>query len=145
MNSKTNHGSTASFIVHRFLLSLIKKNMFYEIAPWWRHQIPLTKGETWSFDVFFDLRLNNGWVNNGEAGDLRRHSAHYDVTVMATAILWNAARGIFPRQSVCHYSYNKWNGDIIGNDLREGSFLWWLQGETFSIQFTMWSFSAQYS
>ena len=24
----------------------------------------------------------NGWVNNGEAGDLRRHSAHYDVTVM---------------------------------------------------------------
>ena len=25
----------------------------------------------------------NGWVNNGEAGDLRRHPAHYDVIVMA--------------------------------------------------------------
>ena len=24
----------------------------------------------------------NGWVNNGDAGDLRRHCAHYDVTVM---------------------------------------------------------------
>ena len=24
----------------------------------------------------------NGWVNNGEAGDLRRHRTHYDVTVM---------------------------------------------------------------
>ena len=24
----------------------------------------------------------NGWVNNGEAGDLGRHRAHYDVTVM---------------------------------------------------------------
>ena len=24
----------------------------------------------------------NGWVNNREAGDLRRHSAHYDVIVM---------------------------------------------------------------
>ena len=24
----------------------------------------------------------NGWVNNGEAGDLRRHRAHYDVTVI---------------------------------------------------------------
>ena len=24
----------------------------------------------------------NGWVNNGEAGDLRRHRAHYDVTIM---------------------------------------------------------------
>ena len=22
----------------------------------------------------------NGWVNNGEAGDMRRHRAHYDVT-----------------------------------------------------------------
>ena len=25
-------------------------------------QRPVTRG----FDVFFDLRLNNGWVNNGE-------------------------------------------------------------------------------
>ena len=24
----------------------------------------------------------NGWVNNGKAGDLRRHVAHYDVSVM---------------------------------------------------------------
>ena len=24
----------------------------------------------------------NGWVNNREAGDSRRHRAHYDVTVM---------------------------------------------------------------
>ena len=24
----------------------------------------------------------NGWVNNGEAGNLRRHHAHYDVTVI---------------------------------------------------------------
>ena len=24
----------------------------------------------------------HGWVNNGEAGDSRRHRAHYDVTVM---------------------------------------------------------------
>ena len=24
----------------------------------------------------------NGWVNNGEAGDLRRYRAHYDVIVM---------------------------------------------------------------
>ena len=23
----------------------------------------------------------NGWVNNREAGDMRRHLAHYDVTV----------------------------------------------------------------
>ena len=35
----------------------------------------------WSFDVFVDLRLN-GWVNNREAGDLRRYRAHCDITVM---------------------------------------------------------------
>ena len=34
------------------------------------------------FDVFFDLSPNNGWVNNHEAGDLRRYRAHYDVNVM---------------------------------------------------------------
>ena len=73
-------------------------------SSWWRHQtetfsaqlaiyagnspvpgeFPTQKPVTRSFDVFFDLRLNNGWVNNREAGDLRRYRAHYDITVM-----WN--------------------------------------------------------
>ena len=35
-----------------------------------------------SFGAFFDLRLNERWANNREAGDLRRHRAHYDFTVM---------------------------------------------------------------
>ena len=35
-----------------------------------------------SFDVFFDLR-----ENNGDAGDLRRHRAHYDVIVMGKSFL----------------------------------------------------------
>ena len=30
--------------------------------------------------------LINGWVNNREAGDLRRHRAHYDVIVMSGGI-----------------------------------------------------------
>ena len=70
--------------------------------PLWRHQMeifsallalcagnvpvigefPTQRPVTRSFDVFFDRRLNNGWVNNGKAGDLSRHRAHYDVTVM---------------------------------------------------------------
>ena len=46
--------------------------------------IPPQRPVTRSFDVFFDLRLNKRcvWVNNREAGDLRRYRAHYDVTVM---------------------------------------------------------------
>ena len=30
----------------------------------------------------------NGWVNNREAGDLRRYCAHYEVIVMVTPGLW---------------------------------------------------------
>ena len=43
---------------------------------------PTQRPVTRSFDVFFDLCPNNGWVNNDEAGDVGRHRAHYDVIVM---------------------------------------------------------------
>ena len=47
-------------------------------------KFPAERPVTRNFDVFFDLRLKNDWVNNLEGGDLRRHRAHYDVTVMAS-------------------------------------------------------------
>ena len=34
----------------------------------------------------------NGWVNNREAGDLRRNRAHYDVTVMCRRQRWSASK-----------------------------------------------------
>ena len=45
-------------------------------------EFPAQSSVTRSFDVFFDLRLKNGWVNNREAGDLRRHRARFDVTLV---------------------------------------------------------------
>ena len=36
---------------------------------------------------FLSCACVNGWMNNGEAGGLRRHRIHYDVTVMMRA-LW---------------------------------------------------------
>ena len=41
-------------------------------------QWPVTR----SFDAFLYCTRINGWVSNREAGDLRRHRTHYDVTVM---------------------------------------------------------------
>ena len=43
----------------------------------------LRKGQ-WLWALVFSLirAWINGLVNNREAGDLRRHHAHYDVTVM---------------------------------------------------------------
>ena len=46
------------------------------------------KGQ-WRGALMFSLIYTriNGWVNNDEAGDLRRHRAHYDVTVMRIYLL----------------------------------------------------------
>ena len=81
-------------------------------SAWWRHQketfsalLTLCAGNSsvtgefpsqrpvtrsFDFDVFFDLGWTNGWVNNRNAGDLRRLRAHYDVTVMLghSSIRW---------------------------------------------------------
>ena len=51
------------------------------------HQFPVNsphKGQ-WRGALVFSLIYVwiNDWVNNGEAGDLRRYLTHYDVTVMA--------------------------------------------------------------
>ena len=49
------------------------------------HRSPVnspTKASDAEFDVFLDLHLDNGWANHQDAGDLRHHRAHYEVTVM---------------------------------------------------------------
>ena len=79
--------------------------MYMELwGSWWRHQMetfsallalcagnspvtaefPSQRPVTRSFDVFFDLRLNKRLSEQSrrEASDLRRHRAHYEVTVM---------------------------------------------------------------
>ena len=67
------------------------------LLPWWRHQMetfsallarsPVNSPHKvqWRGALMFSLICSwiNGWVNNREAGDLRRHSAHYDVIVMS--------------------------------------------------------------
>ena len=46
------------------------------------------KGQ-WRGALMFSLICTwiNGWVNNGVAGDLRRHRSHYDVIVMGTVAM----------------------------------------------------------
>ena len=64
----------------------------------WRYWSPVNsphKGQ-WRRALMFSLICAwiDGWVNNGEAGDLRRHHAHYDVIVMLSWILKNASRNV---------------------------------------------------
>ena len=54
------------------------------------HRSPVNsphKGQ-WRGALMFSLICAwiNGWINNGEAGDLRRHRSHYNVTVMLKKI-----------------------------------------------------------
>ena len=69
---------------------------------WWRHQMetstallalcagnspvfgefPSQRPVTRCFDVSLIYVWTNGWANIRDAGDLRRHRAHYDITVM---------------------------------------------------------------
>ena len=44
--------------------------------------IPPQRPVTRSFDVSLICAWINGWVNNRESGDLRRHCTHHDVIVM---------------------------------------------------------------
>ena len=67
---------------------VIKWKHFPRYWPFVRgiHRPPVNsphKGQ-WGVALIFSLICTgiNDWVNNGEAGDLRRHRAHHDVTVM---------------------------------------------------------------
>ena len=53
------------------------------------HRSPVNsphKGQ-WHRALMFSTPWINGWVNNREAGDLRRHRPHYDVIVMMAAYI----------------------------------------------------------
>ena len=76
---------SSSFHLHD---DVIKWKHFLRYWPFVRgiHQSPVNsphKGQ-WLWALMFSLICVwiNGWVNNGEAGDLRRYRAYYDVPVM---------------------------------------------------------------
>ena len=87
------HGSHFVFSLLRFAHdNVIKWKHFPRHWPFVRgiHRSPVNspvnsphKGQ-WRGALMFSLICTwmNGWVNNREAGDLRRHRAHYDVIVM---------------------------------------------------------------
>ena len=82
--------------------SVVSLKIMIKCNTWWRHQIeafsallvfctgnstvtgefPAQRSVTRSLDIFLICTWIYGWVNNGEAGDLRRHRAHHGVIVM---------------------------------------------------------------
>ena len=95
---------------------IIKWKHFPRYWPFVRgiHRSPVNsphKGQ-WRRALMFPLICMwiNGWVNNGEAGDVRRHLVHYDVTVMwmiRKKMSGKTPRGISPTNPVKFASCNR--------------------------------------
>ena len=91
------------------------------VLSWWRYQVetfsallalckgdpPVTGGYPhkgqWREALTFSLicAWTNGWANNRDAGDLRRHHVHYGVTVMM-----RTTRALVPEEN---QSYSRWS------------------------------------
>ena len=74
---------------------VIKRKHFPRYSPFVQgiHRSPVNsphKGQ-WRGTLMFSLISTwiNDWVNNGEAGDLRRYRAHYDVAVILCRLIWS--------------------------------------------------------
>ena len=95
------------------LLSYLPLTSFYTAALW-RHQMETFSAlldicagwdsahkDQWRGALMFSVicAWRNGWVYNGETGDLRPHRAHYDVIVM----LWYTVRTSFVRDKDLPY------------------------------------------
>ena len=103
---------------HLFLISLGLYDTLlfvwshWRVFIWWRHQMeiyefPSQRPVTQSFDVFFDLSLNKRLSKQSGAGNLRRHRAHYDVTVrFPTARILKWCNVIMSQLSVTETSKN---------------------------------------
>ena len=67
-------------------------------------EFPSHKGQ-WRGALMFSLicARTNRWVNNREAGDLRRHQAHYDVKVMCEVLSIQPSWVQHPRGKSCRH------------------------------------------
>ena len=96
----------SSFINHTMILNHLplvlniimmssNGNICHATGPLWREStghwwFPLTNAsdvEFWCF-FFFICARTNSWENTWYTGDLRCHSAHYDVTVIYSLMYW---------------------------------------------------------
>ena len=111
-------------------------NIFRVSVPLWGEStghrwFPLTKASDaehwWGFILAWTNRTN-AWANNRDAGDLKRHCAHYDVTVMCAGDCTRNDRiSHWPYvQSCLHWFHPPWHCTRGNKDFdRMGHSTWW--------------------
>ena len=107
---------------------VIKWKHFPRYWPFKRgiHRSPVNyphKGQ-WRGALMFSLICVwiNGWVNNGEAGDLRRYRAYYDVTVMKNINIkpcWiiQQANAFMLNRAGSRFAPSQWEAALLCNDV----------------------------
>ena len=71
--------------------------------------------DQWCGALMFSLiwAWTSGWVNNRDAGDLRRYRANYDVTVMKLLhLIWRSSTCKWDLSPTGNRSSNKWQYDL---------------------------------
>ena len=132
------------------VIQLIGSTVHWSYA-WWRHQMETFvallalqvvrgihrslvnsphKGQ-WHGALIFSLicTWTNFWINDHNTGDLRRHRAHYDVTVMdyiyAPEVLWIAVKMVISHKNSIFANFARvvslMRWDIDPPHLRDGS------------------------
>ena len=111
MQYKCPQGGQCNTVFHRYVQAALWNNMnlsypikiydiswrFHEDVIKWKHfprycpycppvtgEFPTQRPVTRNLMFFLICSWISGWVNNREAGDLRRRRTHYDVTVMCS-------------------------------------------------------------
>ena len=96
-----------------YISNLNTVHVFYDDIVKWKHFLlnwPFVRGfhrspfdsphkDQWRGALMFSLicAWTNGWANNRDASDLRRHRTHYDVTLMFSDML----RTLWPGEGMC--------------------------------------------
>ena len=121
---KSNCGDAADSVISTIGIPiLVRRHLCTEMEAWhlntwWRHQmktfftsLTLCAGNSphkgqWRGALIFSFICAsiNGWVNTREAGDLRRHRAHYEVIVMLWSLTFSFLNNlhIIPRIGKTH-------------------------------------------
>ena len=87
--------------------------------------IPRTKASDaglWCFS--FISAWTNGWANNGDAGDLRRHRAHYDVIVMGIQLIGRLTFPLLKQRFYVIISLSSRHILLGTTSIKIGVFLW---------------------
>ena len=129
---------------------VIKRKLFPRYWPFVRgiHRSPVNsprKGQ-WRGALMFSLICAwiNDWVNNGEAGDLRRYCAHCDVIEMTEDKLfacWLPWYSVFSSTLTAVYMSSKKSGFCVcAQPMRDGvtpSLIGWVHTQNYSREFEL--------